>query len=89
MRTKEKPSLPVPANDSPARSQWEIGTHQNRHGQTMARQILEPIVVHRLKSFPTPCTSRIYDTGSGVSPSILLTYGSMSTSCRCWCVCAW
>jgi len=23
------------------------------------------------------------------SPSILLTYGSMSTSCRCWCVCAW
>lgn len=23
------------------------------------------------------------------SPNILLTYGSMSTSWRCWCVCAW
>lgn len=28
-------------------------------------------------------------TSNENSPSILLTYGSMSTSWRCWCVCAW
>lgn len=66
MRTKEKPSLPVPANDSRPRAQWEVTAVT---GKLQISEFWEELT----------CTS----------PSILLTYGSMSTSWRCWCVCAW